>query len=137
MTAIFIIIGLVYFIMRGVVEGIIMVLPNDTMYEVGPYQGPRSHIWFRAYHLFALIRDAALIAVVWLAADWVNVIPAIPALLLLGWEMTEIMYSTTRYARTIPNQENVFGLGWTFRGASLAWLHTARITGGILLLVVI
>jgi hypothetical protein len=125
----FVILCLCYFSMRGVVEGIVMVKMSDAMAEPGYDPGPRSHVWFRAYHWFALARDGLLIAAVWFIYP-----PAIPGVLLLGWELTEIMYSTSRYALLWPNRENFLGLNITIRGTALTYLHALRTFGGILLL---
>ncbi len=137
MTLIFILICLLYFTLKGLVEGIVMVKPQDAMHDMGyNCDGPRSHICFGGYHWLALGRDAAMIAAVWWAT-YFGTIAAIPGVLLLGWELTETAYSLSRYAMIWPGQENILGLGWRLQGTPLACLRFARLIGGILLLAVV
>ncbi len=137
MTGVFIIVCISCFILRGVVEGMIMVAPGDMMHEGGLNGGPRSHDWFGAYHWLALMRDVLLITASCVAVGWADVRIAIPGVLLLGWEMTEVAYAVSRYANIYPQSENVLGIGYRISDNSLTRLHLCRILGGILLLVIL
>jgi len=130
MTALFIILGIIHFIARGLAKGVEMIQPRDAMCEPRGDVGPRSHVWFGAYHWFDRIRDGALIAAV-----YVVVPAAIPGLLLLGWGLTELMYSVARFATLWPIQENVLGTGITVRGQLLTGLYFIRLVGGSILLI--
>jgi hypothetical protein len=136
-TYAFIITCLSYFVVRGVIEGMVMIQPRDAMHENGLEGGPRAHIWFGAYHVFTVGRDILLIAAVWEASRWTCALSALPGVLLLGWELTAILYSTTRYALLWPAQENVLGTGIRISGSNLTLLHTFRIAMGILLLAIL
>jgi hypothetical protein len=130
MTLLFIAVSIIHFLARGLAKGVEMIQPRDAMYETGDDIGPRSHIWFGAYHWFDRIRDGALTAAVY----WV-VPAAVPGVLLLGWGLTELTYSVSRYATLWPIQENVLGTGIIVRGQLLTGLYFIRLVGGSILLI--
>ena len=134
----FVLVAAIFFLLRGMVKGIVMVRPNDAMYEYNGEPGPRSHILFSAYHWIAIIRDGALILISALPTHFPHqLLPLLPGVLLLGWEGVELAYSTTRYALLYPTQENVLGTGLIARGGGLAVLHLSRIALGFLLLFIL
>lgn len=58
----FLFFALIWFSLRGIVEGMIMVQPGDGMFLTGMSEGVRGHLWFWAYHLLAAARDVSLAA---------------------------------------------------------------------------
>ncbi len=72
----FLFFALVWFILRGIVDGMVMVKPGDEMFLTGMEEGLRGHVWFYAYHLLAAARDLSLIIAsiygykLWKARKW-------------------------------------------------------------------
>ena len=57
----FIISFLVWQILRGIVESMVMIQPGDVMFLPSMEEGVRGHVWFWAYHGLAAARDVSLI----------------------------------------------------------------------------
>lgn len=132
MDIIFLVTGLMYFAVRGMVEGVVMVKQGDAMCEYGGEPGPRSHVLFPAYHYLALLRDGLMIVTVITFS-----LPTLAGVLVLGWELFEVLYSITRFATFWPDKENLLGLGIGVGGTNLAALHGLRVIGGFLLLMIL
>ncbi len=131
--------ALLWFVFRGLVEGMVMVMPGDAMYRQRfNIDGVRSHRWFKQYHILVIIRD------IFLALSCVTLIncrdlswtflTTLSGTIILGWAIFEATYSFSRYARWIPEQENVLGTGRYVHGN--VWLvQLVRLVVGAALIV--
>jgi hypothetical protein len=131
--------GLLWFAIRGVVEGMVMVYPGDARYRPRfNIDGIRSHRWYPAYHSLIIMRDILLSLFVLSTYKYFNLsltfATTLTATFVLGWECFEAAYSFARYARLVPYQENVLGSGLYFIGSGVLWIHIARLViGGALI----
>ena len=118
MTALFILTALLFFALRGYVEGEVMTMP-----------GVRSSHNFRWYHQFCIVRDLCAVC------TGVLFVPLlVPGVLILGWEFSEIQYAIGRYQRGSVSYENVMGLDWYLTGQAVVALHIGRTIAGCALI---
>jgi len=111
---------------RGIKEGMVM-----------EKNGVRKHRWYSLYHRISiLVPLAAGLFFIALSQYWrlLNIWIVI-GLFLLSWQMFEFLYTTTRFRKLVPDTENVFGLGFYIKGKYVLILHTARITAGLIFLI--
>jgi len=101
---------LAFFVAKGLVEGMVMIQPQDSMADMGSStHGVRSHRWFEFYHMFSLARDVALILVVAaLFRHHPNPVVLLGTLT-LGWQATESAYNFSRYHCPFTDHENLLG----------------------------
>lgn len=119
MTVLFLFFALLFFAFRGYIEGQVMTTP-----------GVRTSHNFRWYHQFCILRDLSAIAA------GVTLAPAlVPGALVIGWEITEIMYSVGRYRRVDYSYEQIWGIGWYVTDRWVKALHIGRGLVGIALII--
>jgi hypothetical protein len=115
--------GILYACVAGLYQGVIMHKPNV-----------RAHRYFDIYHIGIRVLDMLTCGIFFIYLDrTIGVVPDIIhypyliGLFFLGWELFEICYSWARYTVLIPDNENVFGLGYIVKGTRLQLLHLIRI----------
>jgi hypothetical protein len=131
---------LLWMILRGVCEGMIMTRYTDRMADPearDDMDGVRVHRWFGLYHGLCLLRDAALVELVWVATISGGLYHlTVAGTLFVGWELFELTYAGTRYGfgSLVTDHENVLGLVQV-KGIWTGAIHAGRILIGASLIV--
>lgn len=132
---------LLWCILRGLVEGMVMVQFSDPMYGGDPDkndEGVRCHRWFRWYHWLCIARDAALVALVLAIMNhhfrYISEMVLITGVLFIGWQLFEMTYNFTRYGRVLQQHENFLGIKY-FDGNAVMVIHAARVLIGLALII--
>lgn len=120
----------------GIEQGMAMTYPLDPRtfrVRSDGVQCVRAHIWFDWYHILVLgVRLSAVMCGV--------TFPAASAPFYLGagviwWALFEAAYSYSRWLRLYPVMENWFGTGRYIKGRALTIWVWARLTGGLIFLI--
>lgn len=125
-------------ILWGVLNGMIMIRSVDARfrarYDISSY-GVRCHAWFRFYHRMLALMGALATATAVIGYPLLFSAPvAVAGLAVLCWGLFEAFYSWARFARFVPDQENVLGSGKYVRGRNVVFLSLARLAIGAALL---
>ncbi len=139
-----IVLSVVLGLVRGTVEGMVMIQPTDPMFAgIISDQGVRAHAWFGWYHLIGFLREALLVAVgiaayrrfrpVGLSGRGApqerrayRVLLFLLCLVLV-WETHEIAYAIARWGTVInPYPEHITLLDLASFHAESARMHLSR-----------
>jgi len=120
--------GLFFALIAGLCQGMIMFQPNL-----------RDHVWFPFYHRFVRFVEPLSCGLFFIELNayglWqLQNLAFFPGLFITGWELFEVGYSYTKYWKLIPEEENVFGLGWRLKGSDVQVAHGLRTAIGVVLL---
>jgi hypothetical protein len=85
---------------RGIHEGMVMVMPFDSMFT-GSYFGVRGHAWFAYYHALSLVPYALFAFIVYMTIKKDIRLCGIVGALLLIWQFTEV-------GNAMARQGNIF-----------------------------
>jgi len=133
-----IILTILFGILRGFKEGMVMIKPYDEMYAIKHLEsGVRCHKWFKYYHLISVFMLFAFAVLCFILSKDLPSIMYLIGLLLLLWMATEISYGYARWQRIITNYEHInfmdiFSI--KLRGWEVYLLHILRIVVAITLL---
>lgn len=120
----------------GIEQGMTMTHPLDVYtfrWRQDGVQGVRAHIWFDWYHILVLgVRLlAVMVGVTFPAASLLSYLGAG----VIWWALFEAAYSYTRWFRLVPYSENWLGTGYRIKGRALKIWIWARLTGGLVFLI--
>ena len=132
--------AILFGILRGIKEGMVMVGFRDAMYRSrDPYfeVGLKAHYWFRYYHAIDVLVYAVYTAQVWLYLNDFPGFIASTGLLFLLWECTELGYNYARHRMPfIPYEHVNWGdiVSFILTGRKVYVWHLMRYAIGVTLL---
>ena len=103
----------------GMREGMIMIQARDYRFGHISEHGIRAHDWFKYYHTRFIPATSRFLpvpaGVLATYLQWnISTVLFLSGAMFIGWQCEEWFYSWTRYARWIPETENVMGFWRTY-----------------------
>ena len=123
-----IILVILFAIVSGYKEGMIMIKFRDPNHNPEFKEGVRGHDWFKYYHwgdrfIYPLFATLSILVYNNPPGLYVSL-----GLLVLLWELRECGYNLARYRKVFAASENVMGVGFNIRGSEVIVLHVVRVT---------
>lgn len=99
---------LLYGIISGYLQGIIMIMFDDENFVLNHPQGCRGHRYFQYYHIIDIIGIVLLLTVGYILKSTHNNYLSVAGALILTWQFREMLYNYSRYNRLIEEEHLVF-----------------------------
>lgn len=99
---------ILYGLLSGYQQGMIMIMFDDENFVLNHPQGCRGHRYFQYYHIIDIICLSLLLSVGYILKSTHNNYLSVAGALLLTWQFREMFYNFARYNRFIEEEHLVF-----------------------------